>query len=148
MASGRLPWERSDLLPCLVLQYHSSDLGEPAELGARLNAQVSTANRVRAEIVTQATGVPTAPGQIDATRKGLDDAPGISWFGKRAEAVDTWAKDVPLLGTLTSPKQSPAQAGTRILLAGAALAVVLGGGVFYLMKPAAPRIYVNTRASR
>lgn len=141
-------WEASDRVPCILLAYHDSDLGEPAELGARLNAQVMNANRVRAEIATLATGTPMAPGDLPGTRKGLDDAPGVSWMGKRSEVVDTWAREHPVVDWFTNPKQAPDDAAKRIGLGGLALLAALLGGLFYLAKPRAPRIYLSTKRNR
>lgn len=136
-------WETSDAwysnFP--VSSFHSSDLGEPKELGARLNAMVMDANRVRAEIATLATGTPIAPGDLPGTRKGFDDAPGANWFGKQAEKVDSAATSNAVLDWLTAPKQRPEDAAKRIGVVGLVLAAVLVGGALYLRPraPSAPR---------
>lgn len=122
-------WERSDLIPSLLIPYQDGDLGPPLELGQRLNVQVETANRVRSEIATVLTGKPIAPGDLEETRRGHPEPEGANVFGRFTKFVDEQTRDVPWLGKLTAPAQSPGQASGKILLAGLGLGALLVGAV-------------------
>jgi len=109
------PWSSDDYLP-------------GNEVGAKLDVQANTANRVRAELIQKQTGKFTAPVDLpkDQARKGLGTDESTTFLKGAATSIDSWARDVPGLGWLTDPKAPPGSRPARTL---AVVAAVVAAGV-------------------
>ena len=84
------------------------------DLGGRLNAEVSRANRIRSEL-TGKTIAELGP----EVRRGVDVVNATAFTRDVAAPVEQWARDNPLVHALANPALSPTTAVSRMVTAAA-----------------------------
>lgn len=135
-------WEFSDWTPT----FQHPDLGEPSELGSRLNAEIIRANRVRAELASFAAQKHIAPQDMPEARRGISDPATDSTMGRFAKRIDDWARSNSVIDWITKPNQTPQETAGKTIGIMAAVAIA-GAAIVSLVRSARP-VIVNVRSGK